>query len=74
MYGAMVSSPNECHCGSGKPFDACCGPYLAGDALPPTAEALMRSRYSAYVEKDVDYLGSSLHPDHAADWDAAQQR
>lgn len=29
----------------------------------------MRSRYSAYVVKNIDYLGASLHPDHRGDWD-----
>lgn len=45
-----------CPCGSGHPFSACCGPFLAGDAVPPSAEALMRSRYSAFVARDWDYL------------------
>jgi SEC-C motif-containing protein len=31
---------------------ACCGPYIKGDALPPDAATLMRSRYSAYVLRD----------------------
>lgn len=34
----------------------------------------MRSRYSAYVEKAVDYLGETLHPDHRADWDRQSTR
>ena len=45
-----------CPCGSGRPEGACCGPYLAGAAAPPTAVALMRSRYTAYVRGAVDYL------------------
>jgi SEC-C motif-containing protein len=45
-----------CPCGSGKKFDACCGLYLSGAAIAPTAEALMRSRYSAYSLKDEAYL------------------
>ncbi len=47
---------NGCHCGSGKAFAACCEPYLSGQALAPTAEALMRSRYSAYVCSNEAYL------------------
>ncbi|MCL2558759.1 MAG: YchJ family protein [Treponema sp.] len=46
----------DCHCGSGRPFSDCCEPYLKGLAQAPTAEALMRSRYSAYVEGAVDYI------------------
>ncbi len=50
-----------CPCGSGKPLDACCKPYL--DGIPaPTPEALMRSRYTAYVLGDADYLRRTWHP------------
>jgi SEC-C motif-containing protein len=45
-----------CPCGSGAVRGLCCGPYLDGDAIAPTAEALMRSRYSAFVEGRRDYL------------------
>ena len=44
-----------CPCGSGKPESQCCGLYLAG-APAPTAVALMRSRYTAYVRGAIDYL------------------
>jgi len=46
----------NCHCGSGRQYSECCEPYIAGQAKAPTAEALMRSRYSAYVEHAVDYI------------------
>lgn len=51
-----------CPCRRGEPFDACCGPILAGEKAAPTAETLMRSRYTAYVVGDVDYLLRSWHP------------
>ncbi len=60
---------HDCHCGSGKPFQTCCAPIISGAEVAPTAEALMRSRYSAYVEHDVDYLGDTLHPNNRNDWD-----
>lgn len=44
-----------CPCGSGEPFDGCCGPVLDG-APAQTAAALMRSRYTAYVRGAIDYL------------------
>ncbi|MGZ5201479.1 MAG: YchJ family protein [Telluria sp.] len=50
-----------CPCG-GPSLAACCGPYLAGQAIPPTAEALMRSRYTAYTLKIEDYLKVTWHP------------
>ena len=55
----MAKQP--CPCGSDQHFDQCCGPYLAGHLLPPTAETLMRSRYSAYVQQDENYLLQTWH-------------
>jgi SEC-C motif-containing protein len=46
----------NCPCGSGRPYTECCEPYILGKAKAPTAEALMRSRYSAYVEHAIDYI------------------
>ncbi|GHV88834.1 UPF0225 protein [Spirochaetia bacterium] len=45
-----------CPCGSGRPYAECCEPYITGAQQPPTAEALMRARYSAYAEHAVDYI------------------
>lgn len=45
-----------CPCGSGFAYRDCCGPLLRGDASAMTAEALMRSRYTAYVRRDEPYL------------------
>jgi SEC-C motif domain protein len=50
----------NCPCG-GPSLAACCGPYLAGESVAPTAEALMRSRYTAYTLKDEAYLKASWH-------------
>jgi SEC-C motif domain protein len=41
-------SANLCPCESGKTYNECCEPAHNGTPSP-TAEALMRSRYSAYV-------------------------
>jgi SEC-C motif domain protein len=51
-----------CPCGSGDPFDACCGPIVRNERPADTAEELMRSRYSAYALGDVDHLFRSWHP------------
>jgi SEC-C motif-containing protein len=48
--------PKLCPCGLGLPYAECCEPYITGLKKAPTAEALMRSRYSAYVEQAVDYI------------------
>lgn len=47
----------SCPCGTGRDFALCCSPYIEGDQLPPTAEALMRSRYSAFTRGNLDYIG-----------------
>ncbi|MHB1175029.1 MAG: YchJ family protein [Sulfuriferula sp.] len=49
-----------CPCGATFTLDSCCGRYLAGEAAP-TAEALMRSRYTAFTLQDEAYLLSSWH-------------
>lgn len=50
-----------CPCGSGAQLSACCGRYLAG-GVAPTAEALMRSRYTAFTLLDEAYLLATWHP------------
>jgi SEC-C motif-containing protein len=52
-----------CPCGSGLLFSECCYPVISGNEQARTPEQLMRSRYSAYVKRDVDYLVSTTHPD-----------
>jgi len=56
-----------CPCGSAVEYSLCCQPYLSGSQVAPDPSHLMRSRYSAFVMKDVDYLISTWHPTcHAA--------
>lgn len=47
-----------CPCGSDRNFDACCGPVLGGQPAV-TAEALMRSRYTAYVQRNLDHIAAT---------------
>jgi SEC-C motif domain protein len=51
-----------CPCGSQNPSADCCEPYLSSTIPAPTAEALMRSRYTAFTRIDIDYLIATLHP------------
>lgn len=51
-----------CPCGSGQRYAHCCGPHHRGVTRPDTVEALLRSRYSAFVEADGDYLYRTWHP------------
>lgn len=68
----------SCPCGSGDALSECCGRYHAG--IPaPSAEQLMRSRYSAYVLSNIDYLKATTLPAQQAlldlqsmkDWSAS---
>ncbi|MDO8290834.1 MAG: YchJ family protein [Parvibaculum sp.] len=63
------TQPDTCPCASGKAFAECCGPFISGTALPPTAEALMRSRYSAFATGAIDYLEETLMPGTRGDFD-----
>lgn len=52
----------ECPCGSLLSYAVCCGPLLAGERGATTAEALMRSRYTAFAVRDDAYLVRTWHP------------
>lgn len=58
-----------CPCGTNLPFSECCEPLIRGLRSAETAEQLMRSRYSAYANKEIAYLFESLHPGHRSDYD-----
>ncbi|WP_243372042.1 YchJ family protein [Geotalea sp. SG265] len=60
---------NSCPCGSGNTYEACCLPLIDGTILPETAEQLMRSRYSAYVKVETDYILETTHPEHRQNFD-----
>lgn len=51
----------NCYCGSSKTFENCCKIYIKGIQKPVTAEALMRSRYSAFATGEADYLVATTH-------------
>ena len=53
-----------CPCCSGIQYEQCCRPWHEGGA-PPTALALMRSRYAAYALGNIDYILATTHPHHA---------
>ncbi len=55
--------PQACPCGKPSDYAACCGRYIDGDAPAPDAEALMRSRYTAFTLGREAYLLATWHPD-----------
>ncbi len=57
-----MSKETLCPCGTNLSYTACCQPFVELGQQPPTAEALMRSRYTAFTLKNADYLLRSWHP------------
>ncbi|MBP9727025.1 MAG: SEC-C domain-containing protein [Gammaproteobacteria bacterium] len=54
---------STCPCGSQKNYAECCEPLITGEKLSASPEALMRSRYTAFTQSNVDYLFSSMTPE-----------
>lgn len=49
-----------CPCGIKKDYAECCGLFIEGQQTPPTPERLMRSRYSAYTQANMDYIARTM--------------
>ncbi len=64
----------SCFCGSGISFNQCCQPIIEGAQRAITAEALMRSRYSAYAIHNVDYLVATTHSSQRANYSKEEIR
>ena len=61
----------QCPCGTGLAYADCCLAVIKGERPAETAEALMRSRYSAYAKVETDYIFETTHPKHREGYDAA---
>ncbi|MFZ3556370.1 YchJ family protein [Streptomyces sp. BH055] len=59
----MSRTSPACPCGLPATYEDCCKRYHSGSAAAPSAEALMRSRYAAFVRRDGAYLLRTWHPD-----------
>jgi len=62
---------STCPCNSGKDFDDCCGPILDGKIKAETAEALMRSRYTAHVVGNYEHVAATHAPEAASDYNVS---
>jgi len=56
-----VTNNQACPCGAKQDYLHCCGRYIEGQETAPTAEALMRSRYTAYTLQNEPYLLKTWH-------------
>ena len=57
----MIDDDARCPCGTGETYGGCCGRFHRGRPAP-TAELLMRSRFSAFAAGDEAYLLATWHP------------
>ena len=64
---------HTCPCGSGIALADCCGKWHQGQPAP-SAERLMRSRYSAYTLGLIDYLVATTLPAQQAALDRDSMR
>jgi SEC-C motif-containing protein len=67
LAGSAGSKTSRCPCGSDRPYEACCGALHrafaeTGALIASDAQALMRSRYTAYTMDLIDYLLATWHP------------
>lgn len=58
-----------CPCCSGKNYADCCESFVTEARLAPTAEEVMRARYSAYAKGGIAFIVSSTHPQRRAECD-----
>ena len=61
MSDTNMSKSANCPCGSNTKLVECCLPLIQGKKLAPTAESLLRARYTAFTRGDVDYILQTHH-------------
>lgn len=49
-----------CPCGSQLQYANCCGLYIKNKMNAPSPETLMRSRYTAYTQANIDYIEKTM--------------
>jgi SEC-C motif-containing protein len=63
--GPTIPNDNDkCICGSGKNYGACCGRFHKKDGTIPNPVEMVRSRFSAFAYKNLDYIMETTHPTH----------
>lgn len=49
-----------CPCNSQMNYELCCAPFMEKRSTPKTPEQLMRSRYTAYSQANIDYIKKTM--------------
>jgi SEC-C motif domain protein len=63
-----------CPCGTGKDYLDCCGIFISGQESASTPEKLMRSRYTAYTQVNIDYIVKTMKSPAADNFDSEAAR
>lgn len=78
MKNMKILNENEnkesCPCGTAKAYLDCCGIFISNQKEPSTPEELMRSRYTAYHQADIDYIIRTMKSPAADNFDAEDAR
>ena len=64
-----MSETQQCPCGQQNSYDECCGTIIDGKQVAKTAEALMRSRYTAFALNKMDHIRNSHDPSTRSELD-----
>jgi SEC-C motif domain protein len=64
----------HCPCGSELSYSECCEPIIRGERPAQSAEALLRSRYTAYTQAEIDHISATTHPERRSDFDPESSR
>jgi len=65
---------HNCYCDSRKIYQDCCGAFIDNIKIPKTPEELMRSRYAAYAQANIDYIIQTMKSPASDDFDAESAR
>lgn len=65
---------SRCPCSTGKSYLDCCGAFISGQKLPSTPEELMRSRYTAYHQAEIDYIAKTMQSPAADNFNAEETK
>ena len=65
---------NLCPCGSGKNYSECCEIIINDITKCPTAEKLMRARYTSYVVGKIDFIADTHNPSKKEDLSVEETR
>ena len=69
-----MAKQNLCPCGSKLEYSNCCQSFIESKLLPSTPEQLMRSRYTAYSQANINYIQETMRGDALQDFDAVDAK